>query len=79
MAIYRGNTAPGPVTVIPGPSPITTSDTLLTKKQVCSVLSIKSTKYWELISQGRLDVIRLGKRCTRVKLSSVERLISGAS
>jgi len=57
-------------------SPIT-SDTLLTRQQACSALSIKSTKYWELISQGRLDVVRLGKRCTRVKRSSVDRLISG--
>lgn len=54
-----------------------TNDTLLTRQQACSALSIKSTKYWELISQGRLDVIRLGKRCTRVKKSSVDRLISG--
>lgn len=58
-------------------SPITTSDTLLTRQQACSALSIKSTKYWELISQGQLDVVRLGKRCTRVKRSSVDRLISG--
>jgi excisionase family DNA binding protein len=57
----------------------TTSDTLLTRQQACSALSIKSTKYWELIRQGRLDVVRLGKRCTRIKRSSVERLISGGA
>lgn len=57
----------------------TTSDALLTRHETCSALGIKSTKYWELISQGRLDVVRLGKRCTRVKRSSVERLISGGA
>lgn len=54
----------------------TTNDILLTRHQVCAALGIKATKYWELISQGRLDVVRLGKRCTRVKRSSVERLMS---
>ena len=53
------------------------NETLLTRQQVCSILSIHATKYWELISHGRLDVVRLGKRCTRVKRSSIDRLISG--
>lgn len=53
------------------------SDELLTRRKTCDILSIESTKYWELIKQGRLDVVRLGKRCTRVKRSSVDRLISG--
>lgn len=58
-------------------SPTTTSDSLLTKQQARDALGIKDTKYWELIKEGRLEVVRLGKRCTRVKRSSVERLIAG--
>ncbi len=58
-------------------SPTATSDALLTGRQVRDALGIKDTKYWELVKEGRLDVVRLGKRCTRVKRSSVERLIAG--
>lgn len=52
-------------------------ETLCDRKTTCEILQIKSTKYWQLVSLGRLQVVRLGKRCTRVKRSSIDRLING--
>lgn len=52
-------------------------DALLTIKEAQQLLRIGRTKCWELIGEGRLDVVRLGNRCTRVKESSVYRLING--
>lgn len=54
----------------------TTGDTLLTRRQACAALGVGATKYWSLISQGKLEVVKLGVRCTRVKRSSVDRLIA---
>lgn len=53
----------------------TVEDSLLSPRDVCRILRIGRTKFWDLIGSGVLDVVRLGNRCTRVKRSSVDRLI----
>ena len=52
---------------------------LCTVREVCKTLSIGNTKCYELIASGDLEVVRLGNRCTRVRVSSVERLIAHGS
>lgn len=54
-----------------------TGESLLTIKDACQITRIGKTKIWSFIADGTLDVVRLGKRCTRIKRSSVDRLISG--
>jgi excisionase family DNA binding protein len=56
-------------------APIAGADALCSVQEVCATLSIGPTKCWELISQGQLSVVRLGARCTRIRKSSMERLI----
>lgn len=50
-------------------------DALHTIRETCATLSVGATKCWELIGTGQLEVVRLGGRCTRVKKSSIDRLI----
>lgn len=50
---------------------------LLKPEEAAHIASIGKTKLWALIADGTLEVVRLGKRCTRIKRSSVDRLISG--
>ncbi len=50
-------------------------DALQTIRETCVILSIGPTKCWELIGFGHLEVVHLGERCTRVKKSSIDRLI----
>lgn len=50
-------------------------DTLHTIPETCAALNVGATKCWELIKKGELEVVRLGNRCTRIKKSSVDRLI----
>lgn len=52
-------------------------DSLVPPKIAFRQLGVGHSKGWELIGSGRLKVVRLGKRCTRVKQSSIDRLISG--
>lgn len=52
-------------------------DSLVPPKAAFQQLGVGHTKGWELIGAGRLSVVRLGKRCTRIKQSSIDRLISG--
>lgn len=56
-------------------APIAGVDALCSVQEVCATLRIGSTKCWELISQGQLSIVRLGARCTRIRRSSVDRLI----
>jgi predicted DNA-binding transcriptional regulator AlpA len=56
-------------------APIADSDRLHSIPETCATLGIGPTKCWELINQGRLAVVRLGSRCTRIKKSSIDRLI----
>ena len=52
-----------------------TSDALHTIRETCATLSVGATKCWELIGTGQLEAVRLGGRCTRVRKSSIDRLI----
>lgn len=51
------------------------SDQLVSVKDGCAALGIRPTKLWALIRDGHLDAVRLGGRCTRIKKSSIDRLI----
>lgn len=53
------------------------ADALLTIPATGKVMSVGKTFVWWLIKNKKLEVVRLGSRCTRVKRSSVDRLISG--
>ncbi|TSB04576.1 helix-turn-helix domain-containing protein [Sphingorhabdus contaminans] len=44
----------------------------------CAVSSIKRTKLYELIKDGRLETVKIGKR-TIVKAESLRRLIEGGA
>ena len=50
-------------------------DRLCTIAEAGEVLRTRATKTWGLVSSGHLEVIRLSSRCTRVRWSSVQRLI----
>ena len=58
-----------PQAAIPG------TDPLHSIHEACATLNIGATKCWELISKGSLEVVRLGNRCTRIRKSSIDRLI----
>lgn len=60
---------------VPGQFDASGSDALYTVREVCAMLSIGNTKCWELIGNGQLKAVRLGGRCTRIRRSSVDRLI----
>jgi hypothetical protein len=70
MSIYstglsRDERSPGS-----GVKPITVS-----VKTACDISGLGPTKVWQLIRDGRLDVVRLDKR-TLIKFPSLERLLS---
>lgn len=48
---------------------------LLTVKEAMAALRIGRTKIYELISAGQLEVVRFGRRSTRVKSASIENLL----
>lgn len=50
-------------------------DSLCTIPEACNALRIRTTKCFELINDGLLEVVRLGSRSTRIKKSSLDRLI----
>lgn len=54
-------------------------DSLLTVRDTAALLRVGPTKTWGLIAEGKLEVVRLSSRCTRVKRSSVERLMNGVA
>lgn len=56
-------------------TPAVSGDALHTIRETCATLSVGATKCWELIGSGQLEAVRLGGRCTRVKKSSIDRLI----
>ena len=56
-------------------APIAGADHLHSIPETCATLGIGTTKCYELISQGILEAVRLGGRCTRIKKSSIDRLI----
>jgi len=57
------------------PTPIHGTDALHSVRETCATLDIGATKCWELIGKGVLEVVRLGNRCTKIKRSSIDRLI----
>jgi excisionase family DNA binding protein len=57
------------------PAPIPGADPLYSIPEACATLNIGSTKCWELIGMGVLEAVRLGNRCTRIRKSSIDRLI----
>lgn len=50
---------------------------LLSVAEVADLLRVGRTKCYQLIAEGRLQSVSLGERCTRVRASSVRRLING--
>lgn len=55
------------------PSPI--QDTLHKPDEAFATLGIGKTMGWSLVKSGALEVVRFGKRCTRVRGSSIARLM----
>lgn len=49
---------------------------LLTVKEAMGVLRLGRTRFYQLVSEGRIEIIRLGERSTRVKMESVEKLMA---
>jgi excisionase family DNA binding protein len=47
---------------------------LLTVLETMAALRVGRTKLYELINAGAIEVVKFGKRSTRVKVESVERL-----
>lgn len=56
-----------------------TTKELLKIEEAGHIASLGKTKIWALIADGTLEVVRLGPRCTRVKRSSIDKLISGVA
>ena len=56
-------------------APISGAESLHSVHEACATLNIGATKCWELIGKGALEVVRLGNRCTRIRKSSIDRLI----
>lgn len=55
----------------------TTTDYLCTIREAQELLSVSRSKCFCLIRAGNLEAVRLGQRCTRIKRSSIDRLIAG--
>lgn len=55
---------------------VAVSGRLLTVKETLAVLRIGRTKAYQLIGEGKLQVVKFGQRTTRVKAESVEYLIA---
>lgn len=53
----------------------THNEGLLTVKESCQILRVGATKLYELINAGAIEVIYLGNRSTRIKHSSIKRLL----
>ena len=60
-------------------TPALVGDRLYNVSDTCATLGVGPTKVWELIKNGHLDVVRLGRRTTRVKGSSIAALIAGGA
>lgn len=54
---------------------MTNSPKLISIVGVCTDIGIGKTKAYELINEGRLDVVKIGRR-TLVTVQSLERLIN---
>lgn len=56
------------------PKAPTTPD-LITVKMFAERCSISVRKAWTMVAAGKIKVVRLGKRCTRIPASEIDRLI----
>lgn len=59
-------------------NPTPQGDKLETIRDTGKALAIGRTKIWAMIAAGQLEAVRLGKKCTRVRRSSIDRIIAGA-
>lgn len=50
---------------------------LITPKEAREVLKVGKNKLSQLIAERRVEAIRLGARCVRIKTDSVVRLLEG--
>lgn len=62
-----------------GAKPADVGDRLYQVAETAAALGIGMTKTWALIKAGKLEVVRLGNRTTRVKGSSIQALMAGES
>lgn len=51
---------------------------LVSTRDACSLLGIKNTKLFQLIAEGRLDTVKLGRK-RLVKVASAHRLVDELS
>jgi excisionase family DNA binding protein len=49
---------------------------LLTPTYVMMHLGIGRTMFYRLVKEGKIEVIRFGKRCTRIRQSELDRLVA---
>jgi len=52
------------------------SDRLNTVNESLERLHIGRTKFYELVADGKIQLVRFGKRCVRVRQSDLEALIA---
>ena len=44
-------------------------------EDACQQLKVGKTKFWKLVSEGEVEVVRFGPRCTRALQPSIDALI----
>jgi excisionase family DNA binding protein len=49
---------------------------LLTPKAAMAQLCVGRTLFYRLVKEGKIEVIRFGKRCTRIRQSELDRLVT---
>lgn len=54
----------------------TLSGNLLTVQETMATLRVGRTKLYALINAGQLEVVKFGKRSTRIRATSVEKLMA---
>ena len=59
-----------------GNSPI---DALLTLKQVSSFLGVSTRQVYRLIAEGKIPVLKVGKRSPRVRPSDIEKYLESCT
>ena len=50
-------------------------DHLVKPAQAWDRLQVSPRKFWDLVSTGKLKTVKLGKRCTRIRESDLQRLV----
>ena len=54
-------------------------DSLQPVKAGMSQLGIGRTLFYRLVKEGKIDVVRFGKRCTRIRQSEIDRLVANGT